>query len=98
MDSNEIKVAIDARLVPPTRTYLITGNPSALVRRGKMKQGSIYDALRVQKRVQENFLWVTSRSGAGRVKLIRGEGRSPKELLKEICGDLSMMIPSRRQA
>ena len=79
-------------LIQPTRTYLITGNPKTLAKRGKEKEATIYDEASFQAKVQRNFMWLAPKIGARRVKVVDGRRRKIKELFDEIRSDLEVHL------
>jgi dTMP kinase len=75
-------------LVEPDKTFLIIGNPEALVQRGKDKTYSVYDALPTQAKVQENYIWLAGKLGKDRISVIGGPRKSRTEIVEEICREI----------
>jgi dTMP kinase len=70
-------------LIEPDKTFLITGDPEAFAQRAKDKSTSVYDA--IQPKVQENYIWLAGRLGKDRINVIDASGKSPTEIVEEIC-------------
>jgi dTMP kinase len=75
-------------LLDPDRTYLITEDPKILFKRGRGKARSVYDEIRTQERVQENYLWLLNRFGTNRVKRITANDRESSQVAEELLADI----------
>ncbi|MGD0477794.1 MAG: hypothetical protein ABSB29_06485 [Nitrososphaerales archaeon] len=76
-------------LVEPDRTYLIIGEVEKVAKRGKDKTPSVYDDIGTQAAIQANFLWLAERFGRDRIRILKLDGKTSREMVEEIRRDLA---------
>ena len=78
---------VSAGFIPqPGRTFLIIGDIKEIAKRKKDKHNSVYDSLEKQRKIQENYMWL-SKKYKKRIKVINGKNKTLDEIVKEICKD-----------
>ncbi len=84
------KVCLNNNLLAvPDKTYLILGDVSETVKRGKHKARSVYDSIRIQRQVQRCYLKL-ARDSNGRIELVDAKNLS----IAQIAGILEPRILS----
>jgi len=84
------KVCLNSNLaIVPDKTYLILGNVSETIKRGKHKARSVYDSIRIQRQVQRRYLKLAKDSN-GRIEVINSKNLS----IAQIVGILEPRVRS----